>query len=85
VFRFVYKGATVDWWDWGSRDQALTQTVVTVESIAFGSVVNPADNGGRPLIVIQPLTRSSLILLVRRTLATNLHTVSMFKDMHLMT
>ncbi|KAJ5146647.1 uncharacterized protein N7515_001211 [Penicillium bovifimosum] len=54
VFRFVFKGATVEWWDWGSKDQAHTQTVVTVESIAFGSVVNPADNGGRPLIVIPP-------------------------------
>jgi hypothetical protein len=52
VFRFVFKVATIDWWDWGSKDQVHTQTVVTAEDIPFGSVVDPADNGGRPELVV---------------------------------
>ncbi|KAJ5553756.1 hypothetical protein N7494_003134, partial [Penicillium frequentans] len=52
VFRFVFTGATVVWWDWGSKDLVHTQTVVTAEEIPFGSVVDPADNGGRPELVV---------------------------------
>jgi hypothetical protein len=52
VFRFVFKVATIDWLDWGSKYQAHTQTVVTVEDIPFGSVVDLADDGGRPELLV---------------------------------
>ncbi|KAJ5890071.1 hypothetical protein N7504_010881 [Penicillium tannophilum] len=46
-FRYGFKGATLDWWDWGHyRDHE--DTVVWINA----KVRNPTDNGGRPELVV---------------------------------
>jgi hypothetical protein len=47
TFRYCYKGAQLDWWDWG-HFQDHEDTVVTIE----GKVREPKDNGGRPALVV---------------------------------
>jgi hypothetical protein len=47
VFRCRFKGTTVDWWDWGTREDHVN-TVVWVA----GAVTDPKDNNGRPKIVV---------------------------------
>lgn len=47
VFRCRFNGTTVDWWDWGTREDHV-HTVVWVA----GAVTNPKDNGGRPQVVV---------------------------------
>ncbi|PYI12924.1 hypothetical protein BO99DRAFT_407905 [Aspergillus violaceofuscus CBS 115571] len=47
TFRYCYKGAQLDWWDWG-HFQDHKDTVVTIE----GKVREPEDNGGRPALVV---------------------------------
>ncbi|PYH83157.1 hypothetical protein BO82DRAFT_412118 [Aspergillus uvarum CBS 121591] len=47
TFRYCYKGAQLDWWDWG-HFQDHKETVVTIE----GKVREPEDNGGRPALVV---------------------------------
>jgi hypothetical protein len=37
VFRVAFKGATVEWWDWGSKDQVHTRTVVTINPNDLGT------------------------------------------------
>jgi hypothetical protein len=51
VFQYMIKGTTVDWWDWGSREEHM-ETVVKLPCWYAGSVVDPADNGGRPKLVV---------------------------------
>ncbi|KAH6855441.1 hypothetical protein B0I37DRAFT_364920 [Chaetomium sp. MPI-CAGE-AT-0009] len=51
-FRYQFLGAAnVDWWDWGHVDNEHAETVVTLPSCR-GRVVDPADNGGRPKLVV---------------------------------
>ncbi|KAF2729340.1 hypothetical protein EJ04DRAFT_556160 [Polyplosphaeria fusca] len=45
-FRVEFDGATVDWWDWGSREEHK-DTVVKLPCWIKGPVVDPKDNGGR--------------------------------------
>ncbi|KAJ5157176.1 uncharacterized protein N7482_008276 [Penicillium canariense] len=46
-FRYGFKGAQLDWWDWGHlRDHE--DTVVWIEEI----VCNPRYNGGRPVLIV---------------------------------
>ncbi|CAG8888368.1 unnamed protein product [Penicillium egyptiacum] len=46
-FRYGFKGASIDWWDWGNFHDHQ-DTVVWVN----GRVLNPQDNGGRPKLVV---------------------------------
>jgi hypothetical protein len=48
AFRFVFKGTTLDWWDWG--DGAGTE--VTLPCYHWTRVIEPADNDGRPELVV---------------------------------
>lgn len=51
TFRCRYKGVVLDWWDWGTMaDHA--DTVVKLPSFIAGRVTEPADNGGRPKLVV---------------------------------
>jgi hypothetical protein len=52
IFRYVFIGETVDWWDWGSKADHEA-TVVKLPCFA-GYVVDPKDNNGRPELVVQP-------------------------------
>jgi hypothetical protein len=51
VFRFRYKGGVVDWWDWGGSEEHAN-TVVKLPCWRAGNVTDPADNGGRPKLVV---------------------------------
>ncbi|KAJ5876482.1 uncharacterized protein N7529_002066 [Penicillium soppii] len=46
-FRYGFKGASIDWWDWGNLHDHQ-DTVVWVN----GSVSLPTDNGRRPELVV---------------------------------
>lgn len=46
-FRYGFKGATLDWWDWGHY-QDHEDTLVWIDA----KVRNPTDNGGRPELVV---------------------------------
>ncbi|KAF2743860.1 hypothetical protein M011DRAFT_528815 [Sporormia fimetaria CBS 119925] len=50
-FKYVVKGAVVDWWDWGMRSDHLN-TVVKLPVWMAGVVEEPKDNGGRPKIIV---------------------------------
>lgn len=50
-FRHVFKGATLDWWDWGDREDHA-ETEVTLPSYHWAPIVEPADNDGRPKLVV---------------------------------
>lgn len=46
-FRYGFKGASIDWWDWG-HFYDHQDTVVRID----GMVLDPQDNGGRPKLVV---------------------------------
>jgi hypothetical protein len=48
TFRFVFKGYTLDWGDWGDG----TGTEVTLPCFHWARVIEPADNDGRPDLVV---------------------------------
>jgi hypothetical protein len=50
-FKYVVKGAVVDWWDWGTKEDHK-DTVVKLPCWISGHVVEPADNNGRPKLVV---------------------------------
>ncbi|KAJ0160417.1 hypothetical protein CTA2_7999 [Colletotrichum tanaceti] len=51
VFSYGFRGAVVDWWDWGGAGDHA-ETVVMLPCWIAGRVVDPADNGGRPRLVV---------------------------------
>lgn len=51
VFRYMFKGGVVEWWDWGSGLEHV-DTVVKLPCWIAGEVTSPADNGGRPKLVV---------------------------------
>ncbi|KAF3920102.1 hypothetical protein AA313_de0201430 [Arthrobotrys entomopaga] len=51
IFRCRFKGTTVDWWDWGSRDEHIN-TVVKLPCWITGKVTDPAHNEGRPELLV---------------------------------
>ncbi|KAF9888962.1 hypothetical protein FE257_008132 [Aspergillus nanangensis] len=51
TFCVRYNGGTVDWWDWGGKEDHAN-TTVALPCYLSGRVVDPADNGGRPWLVI---------------------------------
>ncbi|KAJ5460029.1 uncharacterized protein N7458_001581 [Penicillium daleae] len=46
-----YNGGTVDWWNWGGQE-GHASTKVTLSCSISGRVVDPADNGERPRLVV---------------------------------
>lgn len=46
-FRYCFKGAQLDWWDWGHFEDHK-DTVVRID----GKVREPNDNGGRPGLIV---------------------------------
>lgn len=51
--RFLYrnKGAVVDWWDWGTKEDHK-QTAVKLCCVVGCDLEEPKDNGGRPKLVV---------------------------------
>jgi hypothetical protein len=52
VFLCGFMGAVVDWWDWGSAEDHADTVVMLPCWTTAGRVVEPADNGGRPKLVV---------------------------------
>ncbi|KAF2746554.1 hypothetical protein M011DRAFT_87541 [Sporormia fimetaria CBS 119925] len=50
VYRILFCGDTVDWWDWGTKEEH-EQTVIELDGSST-SVQVPKDNGGRPKLVL---------------------------------
>ncbi|KGO75767.1 hypothetical protein PITC_033510 [Penicillium italicum] len=50
-FGYLFKGATLDWWNWGSLEDH-EDTVVWVPGWLVAKVQDPRDNDGRPKIVV---------------------------------
>jgi hypothetical protein len=51
VFLFGFRGAFVEWWDWGGAEEHA-DTVVMLPCWLAGRVVDPRDNGGRPKLIV---------------------------------
>jgi len=51
VFRYVFKGVEIDWWDWGDSSDH-EETIVKLPCFINGRVVDPKDNGGRPKLIV---------------------------------
>ncbi|KAH4848055.1 hypothetical protein HBI46_091450 [Parastagonospora nodorum] len=51
VFRYVFCGETLDWWNWGSKAEH-EKTVVKLPCFIDGPVTDPKDNGGRPAVIV---------------------------------
>ncbi|GAQ45865.1 hypothetical protein AtubIFM56815_004129 [Aspergillus tubingensis] len=51
IWRYHFKGGTVDWWDYGGVDEHA-DTNVQIPPHPWGKVTDSADNGGRPQLVI---------------------------------
>ncbi|OQD62916.1 hypothetical protein PENPOL_c010G01511 [Penicillium polonicum] len=50
-FRYLFKGATLDWWNWGNFEDHK-DTVVWVPGWLVAKVQDPSDNEGRPIVVV---------------------------------
>ncbi|CAG9995805.1 unnamed protein product [Clonostachys byssicola] len=50
-FRFIFKGAEVDWWVWGGAEQHQDTTVM-LSCYEGGPVRDPAGNEGRPKLLV---------------------------------
>lgn len=50
-FRYLFKGATLDWWNWGNLEDHK-DTVVWVPGRFVAKVRDPKDNDGRPTVVV---------------------------------
>lgn len=51
TYRWQYWGGCIDWWTWGDREEHAN-TVVKLPCWMYAPVVDPADNDGRPEIII---------------------------------
>ncbi|BCS03333.1 uncharacterized protein AKAW2_70211S [Aspergillus luchuensis] len=49
VMRHRFKGCKWTWWDWGTKEDHM-DTIVMV--VGFGVITKPADNDGRPEVVV---------------------------------
>ena len=47
IFRYIFTGGSMDWWNWGSKADH-EETVVKLPCFLWGPVVEPKDNDGRP-------------------------------------
>lgn len=50
-FKYVIKGAVVDWWDWGTKEDHK-ETAVKLPCFVGGDLAEPTDNGARPKLVV---------------------------------
>ena len=51
VFRYAFRGLSLDWWNWRSKVDHR-DTTVKVPCYIKGPVVDPTDNDGRPKLVV---------------------------------
>ncbi|CAG8218914.1 unnamed protein product [Penicillium salamii] len=51
TYRYLFKGATLDWWDFGTFEDH-EDTVVWVPGWLVTKISDPKDNGGRPVVVV---------------------------------
>lgn len=51
TFRYLFKGATLDWWNWGNFE-THKDTVVWVPGWLQAKIKDPKDNEGRPVVVV---------------------------------
>lgn len=51
TYRYQYWGGCIDWWTWGDREEHA-KTIVKLPCWLNAHVVDPADNDGRPVIMI---------------------------------
>ncbi|KAF3018336.1 hypothetical protein E8E15_006452 [Penicillium rubens] len=51
TYRYQYWGGCIDWWTWGDREEHAN-TVVKLPCWLNDHVVEPADNDGRPVIMV---------------------------------
>lgn len=65
-FKFVMKGAEVDWWDWGTLEDHRG-TVVKLPWHILGDVVEPDDNGGRPKLIVPISNEAVFTYVVKET------------------
>ena len=50
-FKYMVKGAVVDWWDWGTKEDHK-ETKVKLPCFVSGDLEEPTDNGGRPKLIV---------------------------------
>jgi hypothetical protein len=50
-FKYLWKGATVDWWDWGTKEDHR-ETEVKLRCNVNGGLEEPKDNDGRPKLML---------------------------------
>ncbi|KAI2707409.1 hypothetical protein DTO012A7_3375 [Penicillium roqueforti] len=64
IFRFAFKGATIGWWDWGTKDGTHADTIVTFRGYGQStrSDFTDDDNGGRPQIFVPSSNEIELVL-----------------------
>jgi hypothetical protein len=64
MFRFSFKGATIKWWDWGTKDGTHADTILTFRGSgqSMRSDFPDENNGGRPQIVIPSSNEIELVL-----------------------
>ncbi|KAJ5568968.1 hypothetical protein N7450_011454 [Penicillium hetheringtonii] len=64
TFRFAFKGATIEWWDWGTKYGTHADTVVTLSGYGQSTRSNFTDdnNGGKPQTVVPSSNEIELVL-----------------------
>ncbi|KAJ5100406.1 hypothetical protein N7456_006458 [Penicillium angulare] len=64
IFRFAFRGATIKWWDWGTKDGTHADTVVTFRGLGQSTRSDILDekNGGRPPVVVPHSNEIELVL-----------------------
>lgn len=50
-FRYIFKGTELDWWTWGDKVENA-ETEVVLPCFIWANVQKPADNDGRPKLVV---------------------------------
>jgi hypothetical protein len=67
-FKFLIKGAVVDWWDLGTMEDHRN-TVVKLHFYLIGDVVEPSDNNGRPKLIV-PVSNEAMFTYVTKGTGT---------------
>lgn len=64
IFRFAFKGVTIEWWDWGTKDRTHADTTVTVRGYSQSTRSDFTDdnNSSRPQIVVPSSSEIELVL-----------------------
>lgn len=60
LYRYRYKGETVDWWDWGTKEDHAN-TVITLPSFSTNGSIDPPSN---PLKLVVPASNDLEIKIV---------------------